>query len=152
MIKINMQYFGGRGGSSGGGGGGGAASSSPYISEDNTLMRGEPLEAIMETYSGSFADDRYVLEAKTDGKGNLTLSKPSAKEYEEWNSNTTYGHYEIKNGITNSTGYRGRDHEPKVVNIDFANVKSVQGQTYPARRLMRELGFRWDGSTKTWRK
>lgn len=89
---------------------------------------------------GYFKDE--ILEATTDGSGNLTFSYARGGTYE-------------KNAKTNRTNYVTFDLTAGAVNgqtfnINWDKVQSISGQTYALRQAARAAGLSWDGSTKRW--
>ena len=151
MLEINIRFFGGRGGFGGGAGGGsGRGSAKEKTSSDGAISYSDrTLKA--ERITG-YGNSGTVLEAKTDGKGNLTLEYATPTGYRQQNSKTSYAQYEIKAGITdlNENG-KWRDGITSV-NINWDKVKTVSGKTYGTQRLMRENGFTWNGTKKIWEK
>lgn len=155
------------GGKRGGGGG------TRYTSSDKTTYESNDEVLYVERLTKQPYDsgDR-VLDARSDGKGNITLSNASADEYYQKNSKTTYAMYELRSGITNVSDVRrgefsdGRgtgDKQSKVksgneegktrsVGINWDNVKSVSGDTYNVKELLKKKGFKWNGASKNWTK
>lgn len=97
---------------------------------------------------GSRSGDTYkdtVLEATTDGNGNLTFtyatpktrSGPSAKT-----NKTERVTYEVTHGAVNGESF----------GIDWSKVQSISGRTYDMRSEAKKAGLKWDGRTKTWRR
>ncbi len=138
--------MGGRGGSSG------IVANRGYTKDGTIKQNGEKMLA--ERIAGSSAwggDDSIVLEATTDGNGNLTLSYAKAVGYRQQNSRTSYAQYEISAGITNQSP-SGKRIDLKSNNINWEKVKSVSGKTYGTQSFMREQGFTWDSSEKKWKR
>lgn len=144
-MKLNLQFFGGRGGSSGGGSGGGRAGGA---SKDGTLTKSSPREIETTYHQGhGFTRGYYndtVLQAKTNGQGGLTFdyadwthSDPSAKTNRTHAATTTITH-----GAINGELY----------GVDLSKAKSVSGQTYDLRDKLKRAGFRWNGKEKRWEK
>ena len=142
MIHIALQLFGGRGSSGGKGGGGGTGS------RDGTLENVKPRTITTTYHSANYRSNGYyrdsVLEATTDGNGNLTFDfaswkheAPSAKTNKTHAATTTITHGAI-NG--------------ELVGVDLSKAKSVQGNTYEIRNAIKSHGFRWDGKGKRWYK
>ena len=123
---------------------------SNYVSGDKTLLKGDTVRVERLT-GGWYGSDAIVLQAATDGKGNLTLSYADADDYRQQNKRTTYAVYDLQHGITNRSD-SGKSTDLKSVNIDWGNVKSVRGKTYGTQSLMREKGFKWDPQNKIWKK
>ena len=138
--------MGGRGGSSG------VSASGAYTRDGTIKLNGEKkyVERLtgMSGYGGNGA---VVLEAKTDGNGNLTLSYAQAIGYRQQNKKTSYAQYEISAGLTNRTG-SGKSTEITSNNINWDKVKTVSGKTYGTQSFMREDGFTWDSSEKKWKR
>lgn len=161
--------MGGRGGSSGSGAGG---TGNVYKSADKTLYTSKNETLYVERLLGTSQES--VLTAKTDGNGNLTLTNADYNGIYEQNSKTKYATYELKTGITNASDlHKAKDYDnPKEskyskenevvfegkrstsrvrsVGIDWENVKSVSGDTYNVKDLIKDKGFKWDGSKKRW--
>lgn len=141
-----------------GGGRGGASGTGANVgyTRDGTIKtNGEKMLVERVTMRGIPFRDPYsrevVLEASTDGNGNLTLSYATPVGYREQNSRTSYAQYEISAGIT-SLGPTGKNIEMKSNNINWDKVKSVSGKTYGTQSFMREHGFDWDREKKIWKK
>lgn len=143
MLRFDLQLFGGRGGGSGGGGGG-------YVkgSSDGTLLRAkkQTIETTMIEGRG-WSRTRYkneVLEATTDGKGNVAFSyaTPTQNVKTAKTNKTHYVTYELAHGAVDG----------KTFGIDWSKVKSISGQTYSVKDEAKDAGLRFDGSTKTWRR
>lgn len=148
-MKLNLQFFGGRGGSSSGKGAGGGGSAGG-ASKDGTLTKSTPKEIettfhVGHRYNmtrGYYNDD--VLQAKTDGAGHLTFeyadwehSPPSAKTNKTHSAKTTITHGAI-NG--------------RLYGVDLSKATSVSGQTYDLRTTIKSAGFRWNAKEKRWEK
>lgn len=118
-----------------------------YISSDKSLYKGESV-TVERLLGVGYGDPQLVAEAKSDGKGNLTMDYASADSYREKNSKTKYAQYTIQNGITNLAS----DSDVKSVGINWDAVQTVSGKTYGAQKLLREKGFTWDANFKVWEK
>ena len=118
-----------------------------FISKDRTLTRGEEPIKVERLIADFGLPHNSVLNATTDENGNLTLNYSSAESYREQNSKTKYGQHTITNGITN-IGTEGDD--IKSVGINWDAVQTVSGETYIARKFLREKGFNFDKPSKTW--
>ena len=145
--------MGGRGGASGMSRGTSRSATRGNGSKDGTLLNVQPQEITTTAYlSGSrsayggrttYKDE--ILTAETDGNGNLTFSyarpdrypTPSAKT-----NKTADATFTIAHGAVNG----------KLVGIDMDKVNSIKGQTYNLRDLAKSAGFKWDGSTKSWKR
>lgn len=143
MIRLDLQLFGGRGGGSGSAGGG-------YVkgSSDGTLMRAkkQTIETTMIEGRG-WSRTTYkneVLEATTDGKGNLTFgyASPTQNVKTAKTNKTHYVTYEVAHGAVDG----------KTFGIDWSKVNSIGGQTYSVKDEAKAAGLRFDGATKTWRR
>lgn len=135
--------MGGRGSSSVRGGGGGNGSA------DGVLLNNKPVTVTTTFYSagsksggtyGSYKDE--VLEATTDGNGNLSFgyadwkhSAPSAKTNKTHKAETTITH-----GAVNG----------EMVGVDLSKAKSVSGKTFNIKSEIKSQGFKWDGKNKMW--
>lgn len=129
--------MGGRGGKSGGIGGGGSA--------DGVITSGAARTIETTAISSTWGGTRYkdtVLEATTDGKGNLTFdyATPVSRTKLAKTNKTTYVTYEVKAGAVNG----------QMFNVNLSKAKSVSGQTYDMRSDLKKLGFKWNGASKKW--
>lgn len=52
-------------------------------------------------------------------------------------------------GMVRNVQVAGTLMHPVLVNIDMDNL-TVTGNTFPVRKMMRELGLNWDSSNKAW--
>ena len=88
--------------------------------------------------------DTEVLEATTDGKGNLTFeyAQPDTKEKTAKTNKTNYLTYNIQAGAVDGKSF----------GINWDKVQSVKGQTYEIRAEAKAHGLSWDGATKSWRR
>lgn len=137
--------MGGRGSSGGGGGGGGGASRG---SSDGVIMTGGTRTIETRYIEGrGFTRGRYadeVLEARTDGSGNVTFSYASGGTFEKTakTNKTNYVTYQIQAGAVNGETF----------NIDWSKVNSISGQTFSLKDSAKQAGLSWDSATKTWRR
>lgn len=129
--------MGSRGSSSGVRGGGSA---------DGVIVPGEArtIKTIYREARGwhsSYYKDE-VLEATTDGKGNVTFSYAKADSYEKTAKTnlTNYVTYTLQAGAVNGQTF----------NIDWSKVKSISGQTYKLREAAKAAGLKWDNTNKKW--
>ena len=85
-----------------------------------------------------------VLEATTDGKGNVTFSYAKADSYEKTakTNRTNYVTYTLKAGAVNGETF----------NIDWSKVNSISGQTYNLRDAAKSAGLKWDSAEKKWKR
>lgn len=127
--------MGGRGGSGSRGG-----------SRDGTITATKP--SLIETvyreargYSNGYYKNE-VLEATTDGKGNLTFSYPKDKSFEKTakTNRTNYVTYNVVAGAVDGRSF----------GIDWSKVNSISGQTYSMRKEAKEAGLKWNGKEKKW--
>lgn len=130
-------------------GGRGASLSKGAVSADGVILKGASKHVERVTGMAKYGVQDLVLEATTDGKGNVTLQYASATGYREQNSRTSYAQYDLKAGITNLRE-NGNPDDLTSVNINWDKVKTVSGKTFGTQRLMREKGFKWDGAHKIW--
>lgn len=92
---------------------------------------------------GGFSYDQEVLEATTDGSGNVTFEYARGGDYEKRKTNIKgTATFELKAGAVDGETF----------NIDWSKVNSVSGKTYSVKEQARAAGLRWDGNTKTWRR
>lgn len=134
-------------GSRGGKRGGGKAAGN--ASRDGALENVSPRTITTTHYlSGSRSGNSYkdeVLEASTDGDGNLTFSyaTPSSRSGPSAKTNKTEEvTYTITHGAVNG----------ETVGINWSNVNSITGQTFSLRQEAQKRGFKWDANTKSWRR
>ena len=137
--------MGGRGSSSGGSG---------YSKDGAVKISGETRH--IERYaargwSGGLGNDQVVLSATTDGNGNITLGYPKATGYRQQNSKASYAQYDLTAGITDRDA-KGKYTDMESFGIKWNNVKSVSGQTYAVKSLLKKEGFKWDSANKRWKK
>ena len=127
-------------------GGRGGAGNNARSSKDGTIILGKPREIQSYLRRGGGGYARYhkdtILEAKTDGAGNLTFSYARADSYEEETRRTVKTVYKLQAGVVNG--------EPFGINWD--KVKSISGQTYDLREVAKKNGLTWDGAKKQWRR
>ena len=88
--------------------------------------------------------DTEVLEATTDGKGNLTFdyAQPDSREKTAKTNKTNYLTYNVQAGAVDGKSF----------GINWDEVQSVSGQTYNLRAEAKAHGLSWDGATKSWRR
>lgn len=130
------------------GGRGGSSGIQKRGSADGTIISGEArtIETVyMESRGwkkGYYKDE--VLEATTDGNGNLTFSYATADKYEKHAKTnvTNYVTYTVKAGAVNG----------KTFNIDWSKVNSISGQTYNLKQEAKDNGFSWDSAEKKWKR
>ena len=131
--------MGGRGGASGVRSGGSA---------DGVITSGatRTIETVYREARG-FQRDYFkdeVLEATTDGKGNVTFSYAKADSFEKTakTNRTNYVTYTLKAGAVNGETF----------NIDWSKVNSISGQTYNLRSAAKNAGLSWDSTEKKWKR
>ena len=134
--------MGGRGSSGGGGVGRGGGS------KDGTIIGGKKTH-IESTYieSHGFTRAQYkseILEATTDGKGNLTFTyaTPTTNTKSAQTNKTHYVTYDLQAGAQDG----------KTFGIDWSKVNSISGQTYSLKTAAKAAGLKWDGKAKQWRR
>lgn len=116
-------------------------------SKDGTISAG-PKKHIETIYkSGGYYGTRFkdeVLEASTDGKGNLTFdyATPSKFEKASKTSKRSYVEFDIQAGAVNGDTF----------NINWGKVNSISGQTYNLRQAAKEAGLKWDAKEKKWKR
>lgn len=133
-----------------------------YISSDKTLTASKPIY-ITRNLGGY--DSGSILDATTDGNGNISLNYNNNRlETYRQTSKTTVGLYELKNGITNMRSQDSKTADwgeqrsrtefdnVKSVGIDWSNVKSISGKTYGYGDFFKEKGFKWNRDQKRWEK
>lgn len=142
-----------------------------YLSADNALYESSDevlyVERIVTNKGFGLGED--VLDAKSDGNGNLTLGYATPTQYYAQNSKTSYGLYELKCGITNASDINrymkdtdyfsgkkskfkddNKSYDTRSVGIDWDKVNSVSGQTYNIKDLLKSKGFKWNSAGKNW--
>ena len=144
MLEISLELFGGRGGGSGGGGGAGyvkGSSDGALVKAKKQIIEGTFHEA--RGWGGSYHKEE-VLEATTDGKGNLTFSyaQPVTRTKTAKTNRTQYLTYEVAHGALDG----------KTFGINWSKVNSISGQTYNLRAEAKANGLSWDGANKRWRR
>lgn len=95
-------------------------------------------------YSSGFSYDDEVLEATTDGKGNVKFSYARGGTYEKVAKTNVKGKatFELKAGAVNGETF----------NINWSKVNSISGQTYSLRSKAKQEGLKWDSSSKSWKR
>lgn len=131
--------MGGRGSGSGRGGG---------FSKDGALTMNNPKTIETRYFErrgwSPLRFDDEVLEATTDGKGNLTFTYASGGTFEKTakTNRTNYVTYKIDAGAVNGNTF----------NVNWDKVNSISGQTYNLRQAAKEHGLSWDSAKKMWRR
>ena len=129
-------------------GGRGASSGAFRGSKDGTILGGKPREIESYIRDARGFSPRYhgdtILEATTDGHGNLTFSYARANSYEKTakTSRTTYTKYTLQAGAVNGQSF----------GINWSKVQSVSGETYSIKNEAKQAGMVWDGTKKRWRR
>lgn len=143
MLELNLQLFGGRGGGMGGGGGGYAPASKDGALERAKVQTIEGVYREARGWSGSYYKQE-VLEATTDGHGNLTFSyaTPVSREKTAKTNRTQNLTYEVAHGALDGETF----------GINWSKVNSISGQTYSLRQAAKDAGLKWDGATKKWKR
>lgn len=140
-----------------------------YLSTDKALYEtsGEGLYVERHTYS---MHDITILTATSDGAGNVTLNYAKPQEYFKQNKKHTYALYAIKCGMVTGAddihGSRrftddklnksskvkdGNDYGGiRAVGMNWGKIKTISGKTYDVSALIKQKGFKWDKSTKSW--
>lgn len=92
-------------------------------------------------FSSSYYKDE-VLEATTDGKGNVTFDYAKGGSYDKTakTNRTNYVTFQLKAGAVNGETF----------NINWDKVKSISGKTYNLKNVAKAAGLKWDGDTKKW--
>ena len=128
------------------GGNGGSVSAGPKTSKDGTIIYGKETH-IETTYieGRGFTRARYkseVLEATTDGEGNVTFqyAKPTSNEKLHKTNKTHYISYDVVAGAQDGQTF----------GINWSKVKSVSGQTYSIKDEAKAAGLKWDPGMKRW--
>lgn len=128
--------------------GSGSASTRMGGSKDGTIIGGAKKQIEARYIEGrGWSRGRYdteVLEATTDGKGNLTFeyAQPDTREKTAKTNKTNYLTYNVQAGAVDGKSF----------GINWDKVKSISGQTYSMRGEAKENGLSWDGATKSWRR
>lgn len=115
-------------------------------SADGTIMPGtaRTIETIYRESRGmspAYYKDQ-VLEATTDGEGNLIFSYAKADSFEKTakTNRTNYVTYTLQAGAVNGETF----------GINWSKVNSISGQTYSLRKAAKDAGLKWDGTKKRW--
>lgn len=128
--------------------GGGMSTKALKGSRDGTILGGKPREIESYMREARGWSPRYhkdeILEAKTDGRGNLTFTYARADSYEKTakTNRTVYTKYTLQAGAVNGETF----------GIDWSKVQSISGQTYGLRDAAKKAGLSWDGAKKQWRR
>lgn len=129
-------------------GGRGGASGAFRGSKDGVILGGAPREIksyIREArgFSPGYHGDE-ILEATTDGRGNVTFSYAKADSYEKTakTNRTVYTTYTLQAGAVNGKSF----------GIDWSKVQSVSGKTYSMKNEAKQAGMVWDGTKKRWKR
>ncbi len=124
--------MGGRGASSGGGDG-------VFPSKKERTI--ETIYREQRGFQKSYYKDE-VLEARSDGKGNVTFSYATGGQYEKTakTNRTNYVTFKLRAGAINGETF----------NVNWSKVKSISGHTYSLRDEAKAAGLKWDGETKKW--
>ena len=95
----------------------------------------------MKGYIPGYYEDE-VLEAETDGAGNVTFYKADGEFEGEWNDGNRRKKvtYNLQAGAINGATF----------NIDWDKVKSISGNTYPVKDAAKKAGLKWNRDTKRW--
>lgn len=128
--------------------GSGSASTRMGGSKDGTILGGAKKQIEARYIEGrGWSRGRYdteVLEATTDGKGNLTFeyAQPDTREKTAKTNKTNYLTYNVQAGAVDGQSF----------GINWDKVQSISGQTYNMRAEAKEHGLSWDGATKSWKR
>lgn len=128
--------------------GSGSASTRMGGSKDGTILGGAKRTIEARYIEGrGWQRGRYdteVLEATTDGKGNLTFeyAQPDTKEKTAKTNKTNYLTYNVQAGAVDGKSF----------GINWDKVQSISGQTYNMRAEAKAHGLTWDGATKSWKR
>lgn len=128
--------------------GSGSASTRMGGSKDGTILGGAKKQVEARYIEGrGWQRGRYdteVLEATTDGKGNLTFeyAQPDTKEKTAKTNKTNYLTYNVQAGAVDGKSF----------GINWDKVQSISGQTYNMRAEAKAHGLTWDGATKSWKR
>ena len=128
--------------------GSGSASTRMGGSKDGTILGGAKKQIEARYIEGrGWSLGRYdteVLEATTDGKGNLTFkyAQPDTREKTAKTNKTNYLTYNVQAGAVDGQSF----------GINWDKVQSISGQTYNMRAEAKAHGLTWDGATKSWKR
>ena len=125
----------------------GGRGSNSNSSKKSVIGGGSPVS--VENKKSASGGNRWkntVLEATSSASGELKLGFATPSSYDRPNKNTTVANYKLKAGIYNETG----DRSLKSHNINWDNVKSVTGKTYDVKEILKDKGFKYNGSTQSW--
>ncbi len=128
--------------------GSGSASTRMGGSKDGTILGGAKKQIEARYIEGrGWSRGRYdteVLEATTDGKGNLTFeyAQPDTREKTAKTNKTNYLTYNVQAGAVDGQSF----------GINWDKVQSISGQTYNMRAEAKAHGLTWDGATKSWKR
>lgn len=128
--------------------GSGSASTRMGGSKDGAILGGAKKQIEARYIEGrGWQRGRYdteVLEATTDGKGNLTFgyAQPDTSEKTAKTNKTNYLTYNVQAGAVDGKSF----------GINWDKVQSISGQTYNMRAEAKAHGLTWDGATKSWKR
>lgn len=153
----------------------GASGGIKYLSPDKALYESSDEVLYVERMTNVGSNDGEVLDAKSDGNGNITLGYAKPSEYYHWGysagNKISYALYEVKCGISNAfdikggatankTVYGNKESKYKSENyvrgglksvgINWDKVNSVSGKTYNIKDLLKAKGFKWNSAKKNW--
>lgn len=115
-------------------------------SKDGAILGGKPrtIQSYLRESRGRSSGYHHdeILEAITDGGGNLTFKYAKADSYEKTakTNRTVYTKYTLQAGAVNGEAF----------GINWSKVKSIQGKTYSLRNTAKANGMVWDGKTNRW--
>ena len=116
------------------------------------VLDGDPIE--LQNWKARSSGNRWshtILEATANGT-EVELSYATPSSYEHPNRNKTVANYRLKSGVYTGSGSSGHAGTVTAHNLDLSKATRVSGQTYDVKGLLKDEGFRWDPSTKSWAK
>lgn len=129
------------------GGRGSAGSSGNSFTSDGALStKKSKIETVYREARGwqsAYYKDK-VLEATTDGKGNVTFDYARGGTFEKTakTNRTNYVTFELSAGAVNGVPF----------GINWDKVNSISGQTFELKKYAKDNGLSWDRDKKRWQR
>lgn len=131
----------------------GGRGSSSGMSGGGALPKGQP-EVTISTYyrqnsrfGSHYGDSVYEASEVSPGHINFSYAQPHFPK-ESQKANTKEVEFKIKHGA--ETHYNNGN--TKFHGINWSKVNQVSGQTYSMRSDLKDMGFRWDKGSNSWKK
>lgn len=128
---------------------------SRYTTADNTVENISPETIISKS---TYRDGVYSVSAVDGGginvspmRGQRTGSENDSNSRPEYSYSTNGAYIDAGKGGFNSE-YKDERDKTVTKGVNWDNVKFVTGDTYKLRPELKQLGFKWNGTTKRWEK